>query len=337
MRIGKITENALGRSVLKQIRTEYKGIESAAVGTDCAFSNNKKTFSAVYPVTENVSDPGFYAAVKAANSLIAQGIEPDHVSLSILLPAEAEEKTLKKIVSDAIVACRMCGTTYAGGHTEVTTAVNWPLVTALAIGSGTIGATKTVADLDGNTKKLTDIFPKPGAGQSLVVTKWIALEGTSMLAAQKKAELTTRYPVPFIEEAEGFKALMDIRREAKLIYEMGGVSVHDLSNGGIFAALWEMAERAGCGLKVDLKKIPIRQETIEVCEFFEVNPYQLLSGGALLLAANDGKALARALEEEGIPAMVIGELLPGNDRIIINDDEQRFLELPQADEIHKVL
>ena len=119
MRVGKITENALKRWVLKQIRTEYKGIESAAVGTDCAFSYEKKTFSAIYPVTENISDPGFFAVMKAANSLIAQGIKPDHVALSILLPADAEEKVLKKIVADALRACRMCGTVYSGGKGRV--------------------------------------------------------------------------------------------------------------------------------------------------------------------------------------------------------------------------
>ncbi len=344
MRIGKITENALKRSVLKQIRTEYKGIESAAVGTDCAFSNDKKTFSAIYPVTEDISDPGFFGVMKAANSLIAQGIAPDHVSLSVLLPADAEEKTLKKIVNDALAACRMCGTTYAGGHTEVTTAVTRSVVTATAVGAepangvAAAGSAENAATDAATAKADTAcVSPKPRAGQSLVVTKWIALEGTSMLAAEKKSELSTRYPVPFIEEAEAFKELMDIRKDAGIIASMGDVSVHDLSNGGVYAALWEMAERAGCGLNVDLKKIPVRQETIEICEFFEVNPYQLKSGGALLLAADDPKALVKALEEAEIPAAIIGTLVEGNDRIITNDDEQRFLELPQADEIHKVL
>ena len=341
MRIGKITENALKRSVLKQMRTEYKGIESAAVGTDCAFSNDKKTFSAICTVTADVSDAGFYAVAKTANSLLAQGIEPDHVTLSILLPAEAEEKSLKMIVRDALEAAKMCGTVYAGGHTEVTAAVNRAIVTATAVGTERLDASKAEGaggrNAGAKPGQERGVSPKPRAGQSLVLTKWIALEGTSMLAKEKKTELSTRYPVPFIEEAESFKELLDIRKETEIISAFGEVSVHDLSSGGVFAALWEMAERAGCGLEVDLKKIPLRQETIEVCEFFEINPYQLMSGGALLLATEDGKALVRVLEEAEIPACIIGTLTEGNDRVIINDDEQRFLELPQADEIHKVL
>ena len=336
MRVGKITENALKRSVLKQIRTEYKGIESAAVGTDCAFSYEKKTFSAIYPVTENISDPGFFAVMKAANSLIAQGIKPDHVALSILLPADAEEKVLKKIVADALRACRMCGTVYSGGHSEVTTGVTRALVTASAVGTARVNHEKEET-LKEPLWQGKSIYNKPRAGQSLVITKWIALEGTSMLAAEKKQELSARYPVPFIEEAEGFKALLDIRKEAEIIEGYKDVCVHDLSSGGVYAALWEMAQRAGCGLTAELKKIPVRQETIEICEFFEVNPYEILSGGALLVATGEPEEVIASLQAEGIAAALIGRLNEGNDRIIINDDEQRFLELPQADEIHKVL
>ena len=98
-----------------------------------------------------------------------------------------------------------------------------------------------------------------------------------------------------------------------------------------------MSERAGCGLEVDLRKIPVRQETIEICEFFEINPYQLLSGGALLLATKDGESLVKKLEDKGIPAIVVGVLKEGNDKIIINGEEKRYLESPQSDEIHKVL
>jgi hydrogenase maturation factor len=114
-------------------------------------------------------------------------------------------------------------------------------------------------------------------------------------------------------------------------------SVHDVSSGGIFAALWEMAERAGTGLSVDLKKIPIRQETIEVCEYLEVNPYLLTSGGALLIACDNEEKIIAPLNEIGINAVAIGFLNDGNDRVIVNGDEKRFLELPQADEIHRIL
>ena len=81
-----------------------------------------------------------------------------------------------------------------------------------------------------------------------------------------------------------------------------GVCVmHDASEGGIFASLWELAERAGVGLSIDMKKLPLRQETVEVCEFSGVNPYELLSGGCLVMTTFDGPGLVAALEAEGIP------------------------------------
>ncbi len=68
----------------------------------------------------------------------------------------------------------------------------------------------------------------------------------------------------------------------------GGCTMHDASEGGIFAGLWEMAEGAGVGLTIDMKKLPLRQETVEVCEYCNVNPYELRSGGSLIIASPEG-------------------------------------------------
>ncbi len=326
MRIGKITENALKRSVLKQIKTEFKNKTSAAVGTDCAFSDDKRTFSTICPLTANVSDAGYYAVMKAVNGIVSQGLLPEHVEVSILLPEEAEEQTIKKIVADAISAARKCNVVYAGGHTEVTTAVSRVLVTATCIG---------VQKDEERAKAL--LTSKPEAGQELVITKWVALEGTAMLASEKFEDLTGKYPAPFIDDARDFKDYLDVAPEMDVAIKAGISGCHDLSNGGVFAGLWEFASRAGLGLKVDLKKIPLRQESVEICEFFEINPYQLLSGGALLFSTGNGEKLVAALEEARIPASIVGTLEAGRDRVIINSDETRFLDLPQADEIHKVL
>lgn len=326
MRIGKITENALKRSVLKQIKTEFKNKTSAAVGTDCAFSESKKTFSTTCPLAEDVSDIGYYAVMKAVNGIVSQGLKPDQVLATIILPEDAEEQVLKKIVADAISAAKKCGVVYSGGHTEVSGAVIRPVVTATCIG---------VTKEDDRAAAL--LTAKPKAGQELVITKWVALEGTAMLSSEKFELLSKKYPVPFIDEAKAFKEYLDIAEEMDIAIKAGISGCHDLSNGGVFAGLWEFASRAGLGLRVDLKKIPIRQETVEICEFFEINPYQLLSGGALILSTDNGERLVSALEAAGIPAAIVGTLEEGKDRLIINSDETRFLELPQADEIHKIL
>ncbi|MCR5670446.1 MAG: hydrogenase maturation factor [Butyrivibrio sp.] len=324
MRIGKIKENALKRSVLKQIKTEFGKESSAAVGADCAFSNEKKAFSATATVSARIDDSGFYAVIKAVNSIRAQGLLPDHVTVNILLPEDTEEPALKKIVADAIEGCRATGTVYAGGHTEVTRAVNRPVITAVCVGCPQEDA-PLYAD------------KKAKAGQELVVTRWIALEGTAMLAATGFDELTKKYPVPFVRDSVDFKEYLVIGPEMDILAKHSVGAVHDISSGGVFAALWEMAEAAGLGLRADLKSIPIRQETVEICEFYETNPYLLTSAGALLIATDEGEALCEALLQAGINARIIGRLSEGNDRIIVNGDEERFLDMPQSDEILKIL
>ena len=117
-----------------------------------------------------------------------------------------------------------------------------------------------------------------------------------------------------------------------------GVSaMHDITEGGIFGALWELAEGTGCGLDIDLKSIPIRQESVEVCEQFGVNPYLLMSSGSMLIATEDGPKLVRALAAEGIHSAIIGRATDGNDRILRNGDEIRYLDRPQSDELYKVV
>ena len=83
-----------------------------------------------------------------------------------------------------------------------------------------------------------------------------------------------------------------------------------------------------------MKKIPLKQETVEICEFLELNPYELLSGGCLLMATDNGQALTDALAREGIPATVIGRTTAGKDRVIYNEEEKRYLDKPKADQIY---
>jgi hydrogenase maturation factor len=171
----------------------------------------------------------------------------------------------------------------------------------------------------------------------IVVSKWVGLEGTAILAKEKTTELRSRFPQPFIDKAKVFDQMMSVIPEAAVASKLGVCAMHDVSEGGVFGALWELAECADVGLEIDLKKIPVRQETIEICEFFDINPYKMMSGGSLLMATEDGNALVRELEKVGISATVIGKATNSNDRVLLNEEERRFLETTQTDEIYKAL
>lgn len=167
------------------------------------------------------------------------------------------------------------------------------------------------------------------AEQDIVVSKWIALEGTARLAGQHRERLRERLPMRMIDEAASFDRYLSVVPEAATAMKSGVCGMRGLSQRGIFTGLWEMAQEAGVGLEVDLRKIPVRQETIEICEFFGENPYELAAGGCLLMTAENGNTLVTALLREGIPAVVIGRTTRGRQRVLYNQGRKQFLNKPR--------
>ena len=127
-----------------------------------------------------------------------------------------------------------------------------------------------------------------------------------------------------------------MKKENNKVWKMaeasGASAGYLMGEGGFLSALWKMAEASGVGLSADLRSVPIRQETIEICEIFDVNPYKLLSGGSILLGIQGGDAFVQELRREGIMAAVIGQTNSGNDRLLYSGGNARYLERPAEDE-----
>ena len=326
MKAGKLKESILKRSVLKQLHKRSDSVMIApAVGGDFGAVSVSEDMAVVLssdPVTLTKDCIGSSAIMAACNDVACSGATPNAVSVTILLPTVFNEEELRDLMKDLDKACENCGVDIISGHTEVSRGVKEPLVVVTAMGTG------KKCEL----KHSSNVRP----GMDIVATKWIGLEGTAILAKEKEAELRSRYAQPFIDNAKVFGQMMSILPEAAVAVQSGASAMHDVSEGGVFGALWELAESAGVGLEIDLKKIPIRQETVEICEFFDVNPYKLLSGGCLLIATEDGNGLVMELEKADIPAVIIGKATDSNDRVLINEDERRFLETTQTDELYNL-
>lgn len=326
MKTGKISESVLKRSVFKQLHTKRDEILlGAGVGEDCAAMQLKEDEIFVMstdPITGAAEDVGELAVLVTANDLASAGAEPVGIMLTVLLPEDTEEAELKQIMAQTETACAKINVQIMGGHTEVTDAVNRPILSVTGVGK---------VKKDG---LISTAGVRPG--MDIIATKWIGIEGTVIIAKEKEAELLSRYSAAFIDRAKDLDAYISVLSEAAVAVRSGVSAMHDVTEGGIFGALWEMAEASGVGLEIDLKKIPVRQETIEICEFFGINPYELISSGCMLMAAEDGNFLVRELEKEGIPAIVIGKATTGNDRVLLNEDERRFLEPPKTDELYKI-
>lgn len=327
MKKGKISESILKRSVLKYIHTENNVIiKGAGIGTDCAFlgwddPSLKTAVITTQTMTLPVKEAGKLAVYAAINNLAASGAEAVAVTIAITLPEETLESRLQELMRQIKEVCSQFKIQIAGGHTEISDTVKAPIITVTGFG-------KAVLPEKGKNED-----PK---SMDIVMTKWIGLEGTVILSREKEKELLTRYPMPLITSAQGFEKYLPVWPEAATAHKSGVYAMHDVRNGGVFGSLWELSKSMGVGLSIDLKRIPVKQETIEICEFFDLNPYELLSGGCLLLAAADGKGLVKILEEEGIPAAVIGVATDNNDKVIMNEEEIRFLEPAKSDEIFKV-
>ena len=238
---------------------------------------------------------------------------------------EEKEKLAKyeQMMQQVEAACAKAGVQVMGGHTEITAVVNQPVISVCGVGKVKDGCLISTGGA------------KPG--MDILVAKWIGIEGTSIIAKEKEKDLLTRFSAPFIENAKKLDVYLSVLSEAAVAVRSGVSAMHDVTEGGIFGALWEMAEASGVGLEIDLKKIPVRQETIEICEFFGINPYELISSGSMLMAAADGNLLVNELKKAGIPATIIGKATAGNDRVLLNEEERRFLEPPKTDELYKVV
>lgn len=174
-------------------------------------------------------------------------------------------------------------------------------------------------------------------GMELILTRQIGLLGTALLAEAEEQTLRERFSEAMIEEAKAFRKFADTRREAELIRQYGKTEIYPLGKGGILTGLWEIADRAGLGLTADLRKMTIRQETVEICEVLDVNPYLLESSGALLAGVENGYAVCEELCLAGITAKVIGRVNDGTERVIYNQGRKRFVDKPVKDEIYRFL
>ena len=173
------------------------------------------------------------------------------------------------------------------------------------------------------------------AGQDLVVAGYAGLAGTVKLAEAAKEELSRWFSDEYMEEIADAAPLCPVSPE--FWRSCGAAEWEPAGEGGILTAIWNLTGAYETGVEFYLRQIPMRQETVEVCERLELNPYRLYSLGCVLLTADNGGQLVRILAEKYIPAQVIGRVNKGIAREMIVQEGRGFLERPQPDEITKVI
>lgn len=322
--IGKINETVLKRSVIKPIEQNKVGIkEGVSVGADCAFfSDIKDMATATGLVSYKDAKACEHAIISACNNLFAGGAAPLYITLNISMPDSYREIKLKEIMNQACETAKMLGVKIAGGNTEYAGGITYPIISVTAIGK---------------RNEYREKAPEKKE-YGIVMTKWMALGGTCVIANEKKEELLRRLPAYYIDDARELDMFYSVRKEAAVAVKSSGtIAMHDVAGGGIFTALWELGEKLGLGCRVELGSIPVRQETIEVCEVFDINPYRLKGDGSLLIVTDEAEELISMLHENEIAATLIGTTTECIDRVVIRDEETRFLEPGNGDDIMKVM
>ncbi len=268
------------------------------------------------------SRAGELAVISAVNRLAADGIRAEVFSPLILLPPGTQEELLRELMGQICRAAFADKMEIGEVRAEVTDAVTRPVVVGTAAGRRFCKAVSAAQDF---------------TEREIVVSGPVGLEGTYILVCEQFGKLQERFPLSILTRMRNagreLSALQAAQTAAGEPERCGVPAMVSLGEGGFFTGLWELSQKTGCGLDIDLQKVPILQETIEITDFFGINPYAMRSGGSLLIAARDADQVIRRLEESGHMAVKIGKLTGKNDKIIRNGEDVRFLDRPQTDSL----
>ena len=343
MNCGKLTESIYERSVVKVVKANStenrKFYDGAGLGADCAIltadAGAEEKCAGIVSGQAMASGTDTKVLVRAYLAAVnhtiacsanraAPGLQYTYANLTVAVPKKLREIKVRGMVEAVSVQAEETGIPILSCNIQVSQAVAEPIVTCV-VNAG-------LENKCGSNPVLRR--KKALADEEIVMTKWLGLEGTAVIAQGSMERLCGRYPADIVEEAADFYRYLSVVPEAATAVKSDASYLHVVREGGVYGALWELAAVNGVGLVVDLKRIPVRQETIEVCEFFDLNPYELMAGGSLLIVTPDGRGLVQALENAGVPAAVIGHTTQGNDRVIRHGEESRFLEPANGDELY---
>ncbi|MCD6432256.1 AIR synthase family protein [Candidatus Bathyarchaeota archaeon] len=306
---GKIPVEILRDTVFRNLGVKRKEvILGPSVGFDGAVLDigDKSLIVSIDPITGAVERIGWLAVNINANDVATFGVKPEFLFSCILLPEGADRETVETICAQMDKAARELEIAIAGGHCEVTPGIKNPIVVGCIMGLTEKGSYVTAGGA------------KPG--DKLILTKSAGIEGTAILASDRESQLRKAVDSSTLKRAKEFFKKISVVKEAILAFKTGGVhAMHDPTEGGVLGGIYEMTDASNVGVKVFEEKIPVEQETVEICEFFQVDPLQLISSGALLVSVDSNLAdkIVETLKTHGIEASVIGEFLESSSKRVL--------------------
>lgn len=326
MKVGKVSQTVLKRSILKPLQFKREeaiiepSIEEMCFGI--TLREDEQLISSNTVLYGDEKDLGVFALAHVVNDIATRGAKAIGASVHIMLPPHAYESRLKSMIEFIEQAGSAHAVQIMCAKAEVSPVIRKAIV--YVNGVGVLNRGELLQSKMGK------------ANQDIVLLKWIGLEGTFRIMREKEEALLNRFVPTFLSQIKNLEPQLFSEKELAIAKEFGVSAMHQITSGGILAALWEIAEASNVGIEVDLKKMSIKQETVEVCEFCHLNPYQLTSAGSILLFTDRGEELVSRFAEEGIMAVVLGKTTADTAKVILGGEEKRFLDRPAPDELLRI-
>lgn len=339
--VGKLPPGDLARILAHAPLDDPAILVGPGIGLDCAVVEHGDDLLVLKsdPITFASDLIGWYAVQVNANDIATSGGRPRWFLATLLLPQGKTESNLAgEIMEQVFAACRDLEISVVGGHTEITSGIERPILVGLMIGE--------VAR--------TELVTPRGAlpGDALLLTKSIPIEATAILGREFRSHLEGRVSARAIQRARDylFEPGISVLRDARVACQAGTVhAMHDPTEGGLAAGLWELAEASQVSLWVERSSLPITSLWEELADCLDgppLDPLAAIASGALLLAVDptDADQITAALSGAGIPCTQIGriepapisETRPGFSVWEVVDSERRLLPRPERDEIARL-
>ena len=327
MKIGKLPNDVLEKIVISNIKNKRKEVlVRAGIGEDSAVVDfgGQLCVISTDPITGATKNVGSLAIHISCNDVTASGAEPMGVLLTILAPPGTTEKDIEDIMIDAGKATEEINIEIMGGHTEITNAVNRVVISTTVIGKQ--DKSKLL-----NPKKIE-------IGDKVLMTKYAGIEGTSIIAKELEDDLIDKIGKEKLEIAKNMDSMLSVVSEGMICGELGVNYMHDITEGGVFGAIWEATKAIEKGIKIKEELIPVDPITREIGDILDIDIFKLISSGSMLIIAKEEKLIEirKELDKLDIKITVIGEVI---DQGVLLERNGNILEIesPGSDELYKAL
>lgn len=336
-KVGKLNHQYLGGLLKKFVKStelnDDRVILGSTVGEDAAVIDMGERYMVMKtdPITFATDEIGYYAVNVNVNDVVCTGAEPKWFQSTILLPEKrTSEALIENIFKSIHDTCKDMNISVVGGHTEVTSGIERPIV---------------IGSLIGEVEK-DQLVTTSGAkaGDAIVLTKGIFIEGTSIIAREKEDYLIKEgFSQEFIEKCKNYlySPGISVYKEALLANKNFSIhAMHDPTEGGLACGLAEMALASKNGILIDKGHIEILPEPKKLSKLFKIDPLNTISSGSLLIAISDDQAqeLISFLKNNDIIASKIGNFteFPNTFKLIDKEGNEDSLDYSETDEITKI-